>query len=146
MPLAHLEHMLLVANDLEATKDWYVQVLGLEPGPHPDFGVPVYWLYLNGQDVVHITAAREPEPVAHTSPELIAEGGRPIHHIAFRAQDPAATLAHLRANDVPYIEQQASGDSLYQVFVRDPNGIVVELNFAPTEVEAGTSPKLSLNL
>ena len=146
MPLAHLEHMLVLANDLEASRDWYERVLGLEEGPHPDFGVPVYWMYLNGQDVIHITSAREAMTVADTSPENSAKGGRPIHHVAFRAHDVAATLDHLRANDVPYIEQQASGDSLYQVFVRDPNGVVIELNFAADEVEAGSSSKLSIDI
>ena len=146
MPLAHLEHMLVLANDLEASRDWYERVLGLEEGPHPDFGVPVYWMYLNGQDVIHITSAREAMTVADTSLENIAKGGRPIHHVAFRAHDVSATLDHLRANDVPYIEQQASGDSLYQVFVRDPNGVVIELNFAADEVEAGSSPNLSIDI
>jgi len=47
---------------------------------------------------------------------------------------------------VPYIEQQASGDSLYQVFVRDPNGVVIELNFTPDEAAPGTKPKLSINI
>jgi catechol 2,3-dioxygenase-like lactoylglutathione lyase family enzyme len=146
MPLAHLEHMLVLANDLEATKDWYVRVLGLEVGPHPDFGVPVYWLYLDGQDVIHLTSAREPMEVTDTDNATIAKGGQPIHHVAFRAHDVQATLGHLEDSGVPYIEQHASGESLFQVFVRDPNGIVIELNFAADEVEPGTKAKLSLNL
>ena len=121
-------------------------MLGLEEGPHPDFGVPVYWLYLNGQDVVHITSAREPADVTETNRDIIAKGGKPIHHVAFRAPDVEATLAHLRDIGVHYIEQQASGDSLLQVFVHDPNGIVIELNFAAEEVAPGTRPKLLLNI
>ena len=52
MPLSHLEHFLIQAEDLEATRDWYVRVLGLRDGPHPDFGFPVHWLYIGETDVL----------------------------------------------------------------------------------------------
>ena len=41
----------------------------------------------------------------------------------------------LKANGTTYLEQQASKQDLYQVFVRDPNGITVELNFPAKEAE-----------
>ena len=55
MPLDHIEHFLLQTEDIEATKDWYVNVLGFRVGPAPDFKFPVYWLYLGDRDVLHIT-------------------------------------------------------------------------------------------
>ena len=55
MPLDHIEHFLLQTEDIEATKDWYVNVLGFRVGPSPDFKFPVYWLYLGDRDVLHIT-------------------------------------------------------------------------------------------
>src|SRR5260370_42575456 len=55
MPLQHLQHFLIQTEDLEKTKDWYVDVLGMRVGPHPDFRFPVYWLYLGDDDVLHIT-------------------------------------------------------------------------------------------
>ena len=55
MPLQHLQHFLIQTDDLEKTKDWYVDVLGMRVGPHPDFKFPVYWLYLGDNDVLHIT-------------------------------------------------------------------------------------------
>src|SRR5258708_40063955 len=55
MPLQHLQHFLIQTEDLEKTKDWYVDVLGMRVGPHPDFKFPVYWLYLGDDDVLHIT-------------------------------------------------------------------------------------------
>ena len=54
MPLSHIEHFLVAADDIDATRDWYARVLGMTSGPHPDFGFPVHWMYLNGVDVVHI--------------------------------------------------------------------------------------------
>src|SRR5918992_2251172 len=54
MPLSHIEHFLVAADDIDATRDWYARVLGMTSGPHPDFGFPVHWMYLGGVDVVHI--------------------------------------------------------------------------------------------
>ena len=52
MPLSHLEHALIQTADMEGTKNWYVDVLGMKVGPHPDFKVPVYWLYIGDTDVL----------------------------------------------------------------------------------------------
>ena len=94
MTISHLEHFLVVAQDYEATVHWYVENLGFEKGPHPDFGpdVEVTWLYLGDRDVIHVVPPRpddEVRPAAdpNATPEDIAQGSRPIHHIAFRAAD-----------------------------------------------------------
>lgn len=55
MPLHHLEHFLIQTPDMAATRDWYVNVLGLREGGHPDFKFPVCWLYIANTDVIHIT-------------------------------------------------------------------------------------------
>ncbi|SVB04040.1 uncharacterized protein METZ01_LOCUS156894, partial [marine metagenome] len=55
MPLEHLEHFLIQPKNLEETAEWWCEVLGLEEGPHPDFGFPVKWLYIGNRDVVHMT-------------------------------------------------------------------------------------------
>src|SRR6266481_1564175 len=54
MPVSHIEHFLVAADDIDATRDWYARVLGMKPGPHPDFGFPVHWMYLGDTDIVHI--------------------------------------------------------------------------------------------
>jgi len=54
MPISHIEHILVVADDIDATRDWYARVLGMQSGAHPDFGFPVHWMYVDGVDIVHI--------------------------------------------------------------------------------------------
>ena len=148
MPLSHLEHLLILADDLEATKDWYVDVLGFRVGEHPDFGVHVYWLYLGGGDVLHVVqAADEGAPGDANAPPAsgdIVSGGRPIHHVAFRATGLAEMRAHLEAGKVEFLEQQASNQNLYQIFLRDPNGITIELNFPADEADGLQAPTLVL--
>jgi catechol 2,3-dioxygenase-like lactoylglutathione lyase family enzyme len=143
MAISHLEHFLVVAQDYEATVQWYIDNLGFTKGPHPDFGadVEVTWLYAGGVDVIHIVPPRpndpaRPVPDPNATPKEIAQGSRPIHHIAFRAADRVEMTGRFKQNGITYLEQQASKGDLYQVFVRDPNGITVELNF-PAEEAAG---------
>ena len=91
MPLSFMEHFLLQCVDIEATKDWYVNVLGMRVGPHPDFKFPVYWLYLGDSDVLHITqgganvSENRKRYVGQESQAV--EGSGVIDHVAFRATD-----------------------------------------------------------
>ena len=62
-----------------------------------------------------------------------------IDHIAFRATGLAAMLAHLRSSGVEFSERRASGRAPYQLFLYDPNGIKVELNY-PAEEAVGLEP------
>ena len=55
MGLEYLQHFLIQTADLRGTADWYVDVLGMREGPHPDFKFPVVWLYLGEVDVLHLT-------------------------------------------------------------------------------------------
>ena len=140
MAIAHLEHFLLVAQDYEETIDWYIDNLGFTKGPHPDFGpeVEVTWLYAGDRDVIHIVPSRpgdapRPRPDPNATPKEIAQGSRPIHHIAFRAENRHEMTGRFKEKGITYLEQQASKQDLYQVFVRDPNGVTVELNFPAEE-------------
>jgi catechol 2,3-dioxygenase-like lactoylglutathione lyase family enzyme len=137
MTLSHLEHYLIQAEDLEATRDWYVRVLGLRDGPHPDFGFPVHWLYLGDKDVLHLTqggAAVSAQRKRYLGQESQAtRGSGVIDHVAFRATGLAETLAHLDRLGIAYQERQVDHQGLYQLFLLDPNGVKVELNFAAAE-------------
>ena len=137
MPLSHIEHVLIQTSDIAKTVEWYVRVLGMRAGFTPDFKFPVQWLYLGDRDVVHVT-----EGGANTSENrkryvgqqtTATEGSGAIDHVAFRCTGLKDTLAHLRAEGVEFKERQVNDQGLYQLFLFDPNGIKVELNFANAE-------------
>ena len=146
MPLSHIEHFLVAADDIVATRDWYARILGMTSGPHPDFGFPVHWMYLGNVDVVHIgpsaRAAGEIQKkyLGRTSQDTGAGTGA-LDHIAFRATGLRAMLEHLRAERVPFSQRRANGQALFQLFFHDPNGIKIELNYASSEAE-GIAPEL----
>ncbi|MGB7541105.1 MAG: VOC family protein [Burkholderiales bacterium] len=147
MPLSHIEHYLVAADDMEKTRDWYRDVLGMQEGWHPDFGFPVYWMYLGGQDVVHIgrnaKAASESQKIyLGRASQNTGAGTGAVDHIAFRAKGLKETMAHLRRRKVEFNERRANGQALYQLFLYDPNGIKVELNFDAAEAE-GIDPEIT---
>ena len=148
MPLSHIEHFLVAADDIDATRDWYARVLGMRCGPHPEFGFPVHWMYLGEVDVVHIgpsaRAAGENQKryLGRTSGKSAQEDGTgAIDHIAFRATGLRATLEHLRKEKIQFSQRRANGQALFQLFLYDPNGIKIELNYAAGEAE-GVEPEL----
>jgi catechol 2,3-dioxygenase-like lactoylglutathione lyase family enzyme len=150
MALRHIEHVLIQTADLEATKDWYVKVLGLQVGYAPDFKFPVYWLYLEGRDVLHLTsggASTSANRKTYLGQQSEAtEGTGVIDHIGFRCDGLRETMRHLTELGIEYKQRQVSDQGLYQLFLFDPNGVKIELNFAHTEAAGLTPEVLAANL
>ena len=146
MPLSHIEHFLVAADDIDATRNWYARVLGMTPGPHPDFGFPVHWMYVDGVDIVHIGPSAkqagdiQKKYLGRTSQDT-GSGTGALDHIAFRATGLRAMLEHLKRERVPFSQRRANGQALFQLFLYDPNGIKIELNYAAAEAE-GIEPEL----
>ena len=146
MGLSHIEHFLIAADDIDATRDWYARVLGMTSGPHPDFGFPVHWMYLGKLDIVHIgPSARSANEIqkkylGRTSQDAGAGTGA-LDHIAFRASGLRGMLEHLKKEKIFFTQRRANGQALFQLFLYDPNGVKIELNFAAEEA-AGIAPEL----
>jgi len=137
MPLSHIEHFLLQTADMEKTREWYVNVLGMRVGPSPDFKFPVFWLYLGDKDVVHVTqggketSANRKKYVGQQSEAT--KGTGVIDHLAFRATGLREMMAHLKELGVDFKQRQVDDQGLYQLFMFDPNGVKIELNYAKAE-------------
>jgi len=146
MPLSHIEHILVAADDIDATRDWYARVLGMRSGPHTAFGFPVHWMYLGERDVVHIGPSAknagdiQKQYLGRTSQRSEAGTGA-IDHLAFRATGLRGMLEHLRKEKIQFSQRRANGQALFQLFFYDPNGIKVELNYDAAEAE-GIAPEL----
>jgi catechol 2,3-dioxygenase-like lactoylglutathione lyase family enzyme len=150
MPLSFMEHFLIQTEDIEATKDWYVNVLGMKVGPSPDFKFPVYWLYVGDRDVLHITqggAKVSENRLRYLGQESQAtQGSGVIDHIAFRATDLEGTIAHLNRLGIAFKERQVNDQGLYQLFLLDPNGVKIELNFHASEAKGRKAPVMASEL
>jgi len=119
--LQALDHVTLRSTDLARTLGFYEQLLGLEPGPRPVFGVPGSWFYVGGNPVLHVV-------------ERPIEGrGGAIDHVAFVARGRAALAARLDAAGVPFELVALPDGSALQMFLRDPDGARIELVFRHPE-------------
>lgn len=122
MPVDALQHINIRATDVERTRDFYVRVLGLRVGDRPPFTSTGYWLYLGTEPVIHLVQ-RTPEEQAS------AANTGAIDHIAFRGIDLDATRRALADEGFAFREASVPRDNSVQLFVRDPDGVSIELNF-----------------
>ena len=132
MPVTELNHYFVRANDLEKTKDFYCDVLGFEIMPRPTFPFPGYWLGINGKIQVHMAQAGVPNSQLYYlgSPKNAATSNSGvIDHVAFLATDPDRFVKHLKGIGVALRPRNFPESQLFQLFIKDPDGLTIELNF-----------------
>jgi len=137
MPLTRLEHYLILSHDVDATREFYVDVLGLAVGERPPFPFPGYWLYLDGVPCVHLAGAgaNQAQNDYLGGERAVTEDTGALDHVAFSAIGLDQTLARLEALGVAVRQRTVPEQGSHQVFITDPNGITVELNFSSRELE-----------
>jgi catechol 2,3-dioxygenase-like lactoylglutathione lyase family enzyme len=131
MPLTQLEHYLVLTEDLERTRDFYRDALGLREGARPPLGFPGYWLYVGDVPCIHIAewnTYRTHSIAAGISVTAPAPGTGPLDHIAFNAVDLSAVKARLAAHKIEYSVNEVPKAGLIQLFLKDPNGVKIEIN------------------
>ncbi len=130
MPLNALNHYTLRPVNLENTKDFYVDVLGLPVGYRPPLGFPGYWLYCGDVPTVHLIGPRDLDA---NWPDRHAGATGLLDHIAFSCTGLAAMQENLTKFDISYETRIIPRDRQTQLFLHDPDGLAVELNFPPNE-------------
>ena len=134
MPLENLNHVLVLTRDLEATRDFYVDVLGLEDGYRPPFPFSGHWIYLGDRAVVHVAEQRDYLEKRDRGRDGSADPDTgSIDHIAFEASGLKAMIAKLEEQGITAHHRKVPDLDLHQVFVHDPNGIRIELNYPAHE-------------
>ena len=118
MAIRALDHVNILTDDLAATVAFYREVIGLEEGPRPPFPFPGAWLYCGDRPVVHLI---QREGDGERRPDTGA-----IDHVAFEAED---FRRRLQARGLAHETRLVPGGGMRQIFLRDPNGVKLELNF-----------------
>ena len=122
VPEGSFRHVTITVTDLEQARAFYRDVIGLAEIPRPDFGVPGIWFGLDGELQLHILvneALRKPE--AERASWTIC-----YPHFALATDDVAAKTAALEAAGHEVMTQTVAEAGFAQVFVKDPDGNMVE--------------------
>jgi catechol 2,3-dioxygenase-like lactoylglutathione lyase family enzyme len=123
-----LQHCGLIVADLEASRRFYGGALGLEEVPRPhNFRFEGAWFQV-GDDQLHLLVEAETTSRAGgTDPGPSATVGL-ANHIAIEIDDLDASCVRLDEHGVHLIGgPMPRGDGYEQVFLRDPDGHVIEL-------------------
>ena len=112
-----VDHVSFMADDLDESMKFYVDLLGCAPIPRPDFRFRGAWLQL-GAVQVHLLERNKPGERDGKAPGGFA------NHVSFSVSDYETTLAHLQAVG---LDVREGGVGIRQMFVHDPAGNVIEL-------------------
>ncbi len=133
MEILQLHHVSLPTSDLERSRTFYREVLGLEEIARPPFPFPGAWFRLGDREL-HLIAGERVDPQGGT-------GVEPSQlHFAIRVPSYRLALEHLRG--LGYDEERAEGDpkrlvarpqavtGYPQLYLVDPDLHLIEINAA----------------
>jgi len=138
-----LNHFSIRTTDMDSTRIFYEAALGLTVGPRPPFPFPGIWLY-NGSHadvanaMVHVIGMdlNDPEGLKkYLGDRDISslKGSGAVDHIALFDTGLQAKLERLATLGIAVRERTVPAIGLHQLFLDDPNGVVIELNYPAAE-------------
>ena len=122
MSVGVLDHYNVSTRRLGDTVHFYEDILGLVNGPRPPFDFPGAWLYSEGHPVLHLN------DISPTDKQQPADSGV-IDHIAFGSRGFEAMKQHLAQKRVSFRVNVVPNSSRRQIFLTDPNNVLIELNY-----------------
>jgi glyoxylase I family protein len=132
MEISGIHHVSLTVSDLERSRRFYSEVLGLEEIERPPFSFPGAWFAAGAGQHVHL--------IVHTDPTFRGDKGIDTRdvHFAMRAPSFAKALAFLRGRG--FREDADDSDpsvirvnprpvaGFPQMYIMDPDRHVIEIN------------------
>jgi catechol 2,3-dioxygenase-like lactoylglutathione lyase family enzyme len=132
MSVGLLDHYNVSTRNLTGTVRFYEDVLGFVNGPRPPFDFPGAWLYSDGHPVLHLN------DISPTDRQQRPDSGV-IDHIAFGSSGFEAMKEHLAKKGIQFRTNIVPNSSRRQIFLEDPNNVLIELNFDIAKEGAGAA-------
>ncbi len=126
-----IDHITLVVQDLEASRRFYVDLLGMQDVSRPDFSFKGAW-FQAGNTLIHLILEHEQSGSAGNSAKELRSTR--AHHFAFRLPDAQAAWETLQASGAALdviAEPKQRPDGAVQFFIADPDGHRVEITSEP---------------
>ena len=124
-----LDHVNIITADLEGSVRFYAELLELEPrdGPPPFTHENARWMYdESGRAILHINTLECPRAYER---EVHAGPTGALHHVALRCSGYEEVRARLSQRGIGYQLNDVAAVGLRQIFLLDPNQVLLELNF-----------------
>ncbi len=138
MPISHLFHVAIKSNQLELSIRFYEEILGFSRVPRPAFRHRGAWLAMQGEaPIIHLYEAGP--GVADGLPTPL--GGAAIDHVSIFASGFQDFISRFRAAGLDWREFDIPSAGLYQLFIYDPSGVMLELTF-DAAAETGPGPDM----
>ncbi|HEV8443431.1 MAG TPA: VOC family protein [Steroidobacteraceae bacterium] len=128
MAITQMQHYMVLSKDLEKTRTFYCDVLGLRTGPRPPFDFEGLWIYVGDVAAVHVATQSSYEGTGRIEASGSRHGSGSVDHIAFAANNYDELIASFKKHGVKFRATQVPGSDLRQLFVHDPDGIQIEIN------------------
>ncbi|NQW01002.1 MAG: VOC family protein [Rhodospirillales bacterium] len=128
MKVIGLDHRGIRTANLEASRHFYEDLIGLQQGNRPGaLATKGYWLYAGDTPIIHLIEDSDgtTSPPQGLSETLVDSGGRT--HVALTVEGGRAAVERMNDAGVPYWDRLFKNPVMYQVFVEDPNGLLIEL-------------------
>ncbi len=125
-----LDHFNIQTTALAQTAGFFADVLELDaraPYPGADTSQVIWMFDTLDRPVVHLTTPGATFAADADRPPRDDTGA--LHHVAFECEGHAAMLARLDRLGLEWRSREIEVLGLRQLFVREPNGVLLELNF-----------------
>ena len=121
-----IDHVTLVVKDLEVSRDFYVNLLGMEEVPRPGFQFAGLWFQAGTTQIHLILEHNESGPAKVFVPEECSISR--TRHFAFEVDDALAASKILQERGIEIVAGPKSRpDGPTQMYVFDPDRNLVEL-------------------
>ena len=119
MAVKSLDHVNIRTSKAGETIKFYTEILDFSEGFRPPFNFPGAWLYVAESAIIHLVFDNS-EP---------SDNYNPVDHIAFKASGYQETIKRLESANWGYRCSDVPDSKIRQIFLVDPNGVKLELNF-----------------
>jgi catechol 2,3-dioxygenase-like lactoylglutathione lyase family enzyme len=143
MPLLDLHHVAIKSKNLDETVKFYTKVLGMRQVERPEFPFPGAWLQM-GETMFHLYGGDAAK--THAGNYKYSQKVSPLDHVALRATGFDDMKKALVKNRCKWRQFNIPDFKLWQLFVLDPSGVLIELNFDATKEPKGSKGPTNRNL
>lgn len=125
LDISTIDHVTLVSSDFDRSREFYVEIIGMQEEKRPDFSFPGRW-FSAGETMIHLNPKSEESGLPGWDSGATDPPRGP--HIAFRVKDAQSAAGVLKKAGIEIeFGPRSRPDGATQFYVRDPDGHLIEI-------------------